>query len=80
MTELAPDPAANRPLTASARRMGIGKALVSAAEQWTARQGLTSIRVRSNISRAESHPFYERLGFIRKKTQHAYAKPLPAAV
>ena len=37
-------------VSASARRTGIGKALVSAAEQWTALQGLPSIRVRSNIT------------------------------
>ncbi len=63
-------------VAASARRTGVGKALVSAAEQWTARQGLPAIRVRSNITRAESHPFYERLGFLQKKTQHTYDKPL----
>ena len=67
-------------VTASARRTGIGKALVSSAEQWAARQGFRAIRVRSNIARAESHPFYERLGYLRKKTQHNYEKPLLAAV
>lgn len=66
-------------VTASARRTGIGKALVCCAEQWAARQGLRAIRVRSNIARAESHPFYERLGYLRKKTQHNYEKPLLAA-
>jgi predicted N-acetyltransferase YhbS len=29
------------------------------------------------VVRAESHPFYERLGFARVKTQHAYLKPVP---
>jgi GNAT superfamily N-acetyltransferase len=33
-------------VSAPARRAGIGKALVAYAEQWTARQGLASIRVR----------------------------------
>jgi hypothetical protein len=32
--------------------------------------------VRSNVVRAESHPFYERLGYVRSKTQHAYRKHL----
>jgi hypothetical protein len=32
--------------------------------------------VRSNVARAESHPFYERLGYVRTKTQHAYRKRL----
>jgi hypothetical protein len=30
--------------------------------------------VRSNVVRAESHQFYERLGYARVKTQHAYRK------
>ncbi|MGA7877972.1 MAG: GNAT family N-acetyltransferase [Desulfoferrobacter sp.] len=60
----------------SARRTGVGKALVSAVEQWAAKQGLSSICVRSNITRSESHPFYQGLGYIRKKTQHFYEKQL----
>jgi hypothetical protein len=28
------------------------------------------------VVRAESHPFYERLGYLRTKTQHAYRKTL----
>lgn len=67
-------------VTASARRTGIGKALVSSAEHWTALQGLPSIRVRSNTTRPESHPFYERLGYTRMKTQHTYEKPLSATL
>jgi hypothetical protein len=37
---------------------------------------MRSISVRSNVARLESHPFYERLGYVRTKTQHAYAKQL----
>lgn len=58
------------------RRGGIGRALVAAAEQWAVARGLQAISVRSNIARAESHPFYERLGYARTKTQHAYLKVL----
>jgi GNAT superfamily N-acetyltransferase len=61
---------------ASTRRLGVGRALVAAAEHWALERGFSSIRVRSNISRVESHPFYERLGFQRTKTQHAYQKKL----
>lgn len=61
-----------------ARRGGIGRSLVDAAEQWALGRGLAVISVRSNIARAESHPFYERLGYRRTKTQHAYSKRLPA--
>ena len=58
------------------RRGGIGRALVQAAEGWAAEQDLRVISVRSNVARIESHPFYEKLGYERRKTQHAYAKQL----
>ncbi len=58
------------------RRLGVGRQLVSAVEQWARRRGVGEISVRSNIVRAESHPFYERLGYQRTKTQHVYRKPL----
>jgi diamine N-acetyltransferase len=60
----------------AARRRGIGAALVAAAERWAAAQGQRTVFVRSNVVRAESHPFYESLGYARRKTQHAYAKVL----
>jgi len=63
-------------VTTSARRSGTGLALVKAAEAWAVEQGMPSISVRSNVARVESHPFYERLGYVRTKTQHAYAKQL----
>jgi GNAT superfamily N-acetyltransferase len=62
---------------ADARRSGAGRSLVAAAERWGAARGLPQIAVRSNVVRAEAHPFYERLGYERWKTQHAYRKPLP---
>jgi GNAT superfamily N-acetyltransferase len=62
-----------------ARRSGIGQALVADAERWALAQGFDSIVVRSNVARTESHPFYERLGYVRRKTQHAYSKPLGQA-
>ena len=64
-------------VTTSARRLGVGRALVASAEHWALQNGFSSIRVRSNITRAESHPFYEHLGFERAKTQHTYQKLLP---
>jgi predicted N-acetyltransferase YhbS len=63
-------------VTQSARRAGTGQALVTAAEEWARRQGLPRMAVRSSVARAESHPFYERLGYVRAKTQHAYLKAL----
>jgi GNAT superfamily N-acetyltransferase len=64
----------------SARRLGVGKALVSAAERWALQEGFLSIRVRSNATREESHPFYTGIGFQRTKMQHVYKKSLPSAV
>jgi GNAT superfamily N-acetyltransferase len=61
------------------RHLGIGSALVGAAEDWAVTQGLSVISVRSNVVRLESHPFYERLGYTRRKTQHAYVKELRAS-
>lgn len=63
-------------VTAAARQRGVGRALVAAAEAWARGRGFSVLRVRSSISRAESHPFYEAQGFQRSKTQHVYAKPL----
>lgn len=61
---------------AGARRSGVGKALVDAAETWVRDRGLHTVMVRSNAARMESHPFYQGLGFVRGKTQHVYFKAL----
>lgn len=61
-----------------ARRTGVGKALVAAAEQWAIDAGTPDVFLRSNILRPESHPFYESLGYERTKTQHAYSKRFDA--
>src|SRR5438067_2246827 len=58
------------------RSSGVGRSLVEAVEQWAARRGLEQISVRSNVVRTESHPFYERVGYTRLKTQHTYRKAL----
>jgi GNAT superfamily N-acetyltransferase len=60
------------------RQVGAGRLLVAAVEAWAADRGLDDVAVRSNVVRTESHPFYERLGYRRVKTQHAYRKRLPA--
>jgi GNAT superfamily N-acetyltransferase len=59
-----------------ARRLGVGKTLVAAAEEWTRGEGMKNIFVRSNVVRPDSHHFYESLGYRRAKTQHFYAKRL----
>lgn len=58
------------------RAQGIGRRLVTAVEAWAMSRGLTHVTVRSNVQRAESHPFYAQLGYVRTKTQHAYRKQI----
>lgn len=64
---------------AAARRTGVGRALVRAAEQWAAELGLSTVVVRSNVVRPESHPFYERAGYRRTSTSHRYVREIGAA-
>lgn len=62
-----------------ARRLGVGQALIGALERWANEaRGMGYVVVRSNVVRAESHPFYERLGYRRKKSQHVYLKEFDA--
>src|SRR6267378_2258417 len=61
---------------AAARRSGVGRLLVQAAEDWATDRGLRSILVRTNVIRPESHSFYKQIGYTQSKTQHVYAKPL----
>jgi GNAT superfamily N-acetyltransferase len=58
------------------RGAGVGRALVSAAEEWAKESGLATIRVRSRIERDRAHKFYERDGYTRLKTQYVFEKPL----
>lgn len=60
------------------RRHGAGRALVMAGELWAHKRGVDYVFLRSNVLRAESHPFYEHLGYDRTKTQYAYARDLKA--
>lgn len=61
------------------RRAGIGRLLVAGIEHWTLEKGCCELFLRSNVSRPEAHPFYERLGYDRTKTQYAYRKVLHVA-
>jgi len=58
------------------RRGGVGRSLAAAAEAWAREQGVNLVLVRSNVQRRASHPFYEGLGYVRKKSQHVYTRHL----
>jgi len=59
---------------AGARRSGVGKALITAAETWARERGCSTVRVRSNMRRVEAKPFYERMGYRVVKTQYVFEK------
>ena len=61
---------------AGTHRSGIGRKLIATAEAWVRQHGLDRLMVRSNTARVASHPFYEGIGFVRRKSQHVYFKQL----
>lgn len=56
------------------RRMGIGRLLVAAFEQWVKEKGYNRVFLRSNIKREEAHKFYRAIGYDLIKTQHIFYK------
>lgn len=66
-------------VSSAARRRGVGRALVEAADAWAAGLALPLLRVRSNVTRVEAHAFYPSLGFVRVKTSALYERPTGAA-
>jgi predicted N-acetyltransferase YhbS len=61
------------------RRCGVGRALVSRAEEWARQIAAEAIVVCSNVQRVESHAFYPALGYNVSKTQTVYRKKLANA-
>lgn len=60
----------------SCRGQGVGRRLMAYAEQWARERSCRSVRLRSNVVRAEAHAFYERLGYSVFKTQKNFRKTL----
>ncbi len=60
----------------SARGIGIGAALLAAAEAWARAAGFALMRVRSNVVRERAHRFYEREGYCRVKAQAVFHKSI----
>jgi len=60
----------------AARGLGVGAALMTAAEAWARGSGKRLLRLRTNVIRAGARSFYERLGFENAKVQIVYSKRL----
>ena len=58
------------------RKNGIGKKLVGKVIEWTELKNCSTVRVRCNVIRKESHKFYENIGFEINKEQKIFNKPL----
>ena len=58
------------------QKMGIGKALVLAGENWAKENGIKFMRVNSGITRTGAHEFYNRLGYESEKEQLRFIKKL----
>jgi GNAT superfamily N-acetyltransferase len=56
----------------SVRRSGVGRRLVEEAMRWARQQGVSKLRVRSNVVREEAHKFYPAMGFKESKRQAVY--------
>lgn len=63
----------------TARKRGIGRALLTSAEHWAAGRGCQLVRLWSSAARTEAHRFYERLGYAHIKTQFSFVKSVGPA-
>jgi ribosomal protein S18 acetylase RimI-like enzyme len=49
----------------TARRRGIGRALIAAVEKDFARKGIRRVALNTRLTREDAHKFYELLGYER---------------
>lgn len=56
------------------RRQGIGRALISYAENWAKEQGINIVRLNSGNSRKEAHKFYKAMGYDNKNCRCGFLK------
>ena len=57
-------------------KMGVGKALLFAAEDWARQNNIKMMRLNSGINRTDAHGFYEHLGYTSEKDQKRFVKTL----
>ena len=58
------------------RRMGIGQALLSRAEDWARENGIGQMRLNSGSSRTQAHDFYRSQGYVGDKSQLRFLKDI----
>ena len=58
------------------QKLGLGKALLLAAEKWAKEKGIRLMRLNSGINRTDAHAFYEHLGYVSEKEQKRFLKAL----
>jgi GNAT superfamily N-acetyltransferase len=63
-------------VSAEYRSSGIGRKLITQAEQWVADQGIPTMTVRSRTTREAAHRFYIREGYTMTKTSAVFFKQL----
>jgi GNAT superfamily N-acetyltransferase len=64
---------------ANHRHQGVGKLLLSWAEQWVHQQGCQTLIVRSNLMRQQAHRFYQRMGYTEIKRSIVFHKSVESA-
>ena len=57
-------------------KMGIGKELLFAAEDWAKQNDIKMMRLNSGMNRTDAHGFYEHLGYVSEKDQKRFVKTL----
>ena len=63
--------------SSTARRRGIGRALVATAEKDFAQRGIKRVALDTRLSREDAHKFYESLGY--KRNGWRFVKHLPVS-
>ena len=58
------------------RGKGVGKTLINEVKEWCVAAGVSSLRLRTNVKRLETHQFYEAFGFTNTKDQKIYERQL----
>jgi GNAT superfamily N-acetyltransferase len=58
------------------RRIGVGRGLMAAAEQWARQNGLATLRMRGDVQRDDAHAFYRRLGYRELAASTLFSKVL----